>query len=490
MEFAFNGTAVSVLGCLDVNCGKADIYVDGILKTTVDTYSDSVKYRKSIYSAYQLSSGDHTFKLMVTGTKNNNSSDTYINIDAVEITGGMGIIDFIHSPMSIDTLTPYTPYTTDFENMAIGQQPTNWIVNTPANTSCLIDTVVGNGSKCMKISDSNTSSAAIAKKTFSAEEYYLTMEFKYRTEQTGKWFRMFAMDGSNSAIELYDSNVNGLCYRNASASDIKIMDIDPNVWYTIRLEVDILSKQFDVYVDGSLKHEKCVFRRQASHIDGIEFGSGDSFTGTAYFDNVNIAVNDLVSDDFNAIEAGLQPSGWSITTHNETTCTVEDLPSIYDRSMRLLDENSVQNVIATKLFARQQGRIVIKYKFLNETIGKWFHVTLSDNAATAIIIYDSDKDGFCYRDTFGEYIKIMDISPNTWYNVMIVANPSIDRFDIYVNGILKKAGCSFRSTVSAINAISFSSGESYKEITYINDVSVKKGVNGGCSKTEVLEQQP
>ena len=476
MEFAFNGTAVSVIGCLDVNCGKADIYIDGILKTTIDTYSDSVKYRKSIYSAYQLSPDNHTFKLMVTGTKNSNSSDTYINIDAVETSGGTGIIDFTHNPMSTDTLMPYTLYTTDFENMVVGQPPAGWDINTPGNTSCLIETVEGSDNKCMKMSDSNTSGAVIAKKTFSAEENYLTMEFKYRTEQTGKWFRIFAMSGPNSVIELYDSNVNGFCYRNASSSDIKIMDISPNVWYSIRLEVDILSKQFDVYIDGNLKHEKCAFRRQTSHIDGIDFGSGDSFTGTAYFDDVNIAVNDLVSDNFNTINAGLQPSGWSITTHNETTCTVEDLPSIYDRSMRLLDENSVQNVTAAKPFARQQGRIVIKYKFLNETTGKWFHATLSDNAAAAIIIYDSDKDGFCYRDTFGEYIKIMDISPNTWYDVMIVADSSVDRFDIYINGMLKKTGCSFHSIVSAINTINFSSGESYKGITYINDVSVKKGV--------------
>jgi galactosylceramidase len=96
MEFAFNGTAVSVIGCLDTNCGKADIYIDGVLKTTVDTYSGTVKYRKSIYSVYQLSLGNHTLKLIVSGTKNSSSSDTYINIDAVEITGGTGIMDLIH----------------------------------------------------------------------------------------------------------------------------------------------------------------------------------------------------------------------------------------------------------------------------------------------------------------------------------------------------------------------------------------------------------
>jgi galactosylceramidase len=477
MEFAFNGTAVSVIGSLDRNCGKADIYIDGSLKATVDTYSDSVKYRKSIYSAYQLSSGNHTFKLIVTGIKNSSSSDTYVNIDAVEICGGTGLIDFNHTPMPTNTLIPHTLYTTDFEDMTIGQHPTNWTVSTPADTNCIVDIFPGSANKCMKIVDSNKSEAASARKNFSVEDSYMTMEFKYCTEQTGKWFRMFAMDGQNSVIELYDSNVNGLCYRNASASDIKIMNIDPNVWYTIRLEIDILSKQFDVYVDGNLKHKHCAFRRQTTHIDSIDFGSGSGYTGTAYFDDVNAAINDLVSDNFNNMATAKQPIGWSITTHNETTCTVEDLPSIYDKSMRLLDANSAQNVTSTKLFARQHGRIVVRYKFLNETTGKWPHVSLSDDDATAIIIYDTGENGLCYRDTFDEYIKIMYLSPNTWYDVMIVADPSISRFDIYINGSLKKAGCSFRSMVSAINAITFSTGESYQVISYINDVSVKKGAD-------------
>jgi galactosylceramidase len=476
MEFAFNGTAVSIIGCLDVNCGKADIYVDDILKETADTYSDAVKYRKSIYSAYQLSPGNHTVKLVVTGTKNTDSSDTYINIDAIETTGGTGIIDFTHNPMSTNGLAPYTLYATDFENMPSGQQPAGWIVNAPVNTSCLIETNQDGSNKYMKIIDSNTSEGCIAKKDLPAESSYLTMEFKYHTEQTGKWFRIFAMDGQNSVIELYDSNTNGLCYRNASAGDVKIMDIKPGVWYAIRIDIDVLSKQFNVYVNGNLKNENCPFRRQAQHIDGIEFGSGGSYTGTAYFDDVNVAVNDLVLDNFDDKPEALSPLGWSITTHNETACTVEDLPSVYDRSMRLLDENSIQNVTASKLFPKQQGRIIIRYKFFNETIGKWSHVTLSNDTETALVLYDSDEDGFCYVDTFGEYIKIMDISPNTWYDVMIIADSSIDRFDIYINNALKKVGCSFRTTVSAINKITFSSGSSFRGITYINDVSVKKGV--------------
>jgi galactosylceramidase len=93
MEFAFNGTALSILGVLDNNCGKAEIHIDGALKERVDTSADSVRYRKSIYSVYGLTPGNHLCKLIVTGTRNADSSGTYINIDAVETSGGTGLIN-------------------------------------------------------------------------------------------------------------------------------------------------------------------------------------------------------------------------------------------------------------------------------------------------------------------------------------------------------------------------------------------------------------
>jgi galactosylceramidase len=92
MEFSFNGTSVSVLGKTGVNCGKADVYLDGIYQQTVDAYSDPAKYRRSLFSAYKLKPGNHKIRLAVSGEKNRLSSDNYIALDAVEICGGTGLI--------------------------------------------------------------------------------------------------------------------------------------------------------------------------------------------------------------------------------------------------------------------------------------------------------------------------------------------------------------------------------------------------------------
>jgi galactosylceramidase len=473
MEFSFNGTAVSILGVLDTNCGRAEVYVDDTLQAAVDAYSGEAKYRKSLFSAYNLSPENHTVRLVVLGEKNGGSSDTYINIDAVETCGGTGLIEWEYNPMPVDTADPYTLFAENFENMAPGQAPSGWTVNTPNNTGCAVETLAG--TKCLRIVDDSTDVAASAIKTFDAEASYLSVEFNYRAEQTGRWFRAFILDGSTSVIEIYDSNENGLCYRNHSAADIKIMDINPNRWYALRLDIDIAGNLFNVYVDGDLKHENGTFRRAGARIDGIRFESGGGFTGTAYFDDITIAVNDLVSDTFNNIPAGSMPLGWGVTIRNNTSCTVENIPSESDRSMTLVDNNNSRNVIAEKPFPGQAKRIVTTYTFRDSAPGTWTRAILGDNSDQAVVLFNSDKQGFCYRDSFGRDIKLMDMAANTWYEVMIVADASIDRFDIYVNGILIKAGCGFRSMAAKINRITFATGESYTGTLNINDVSIKRG---------------
>lgn len=92
MEFAFNGTAVSILGILAPNCGRANVFVDGVHCSEIDTYCDSTQYRKSLFSVYGLNRGNHIVRLVVTGTKCFAASGTYIQIDAVETSGGSGLL--------------------------------------------------------------------------------------------------------------------------------------------------------------------------------------------------------------------------------------------------------------------------------------------------------------------------------------------------------------------------------------------------------------
>ena len=475
LEFAFNGTQVSILGMITTDSGKADVYLDGVYQETVDTYSNPTKYRKALYSAYDLSSGNHILKLIINGDKNSSSTGTNIYIDAVEVVGGTGLIDLVHSAMSTATSAESDILEYDCESETAGNPPGGWTVTNATNTSCEIGSVSGETNKSIKLIDSNTSGATNVYKTFSEETENITIEFRYNTEATGKWSRLYLYDGTTKVIELYDSNVNGLCYRNTSGSDIKIDDISADTWYTVRLEIDIQSNLFSVYLNGELKNTGCTFRRSASGIEAIAFESGGSFTGTSYFDDVYVGVNDLVDEGFDGITTGEEPASWLVSEGSSTSVSVEEVPSSSDKSAMLYDNNTSDNVEISKPFAKQDGIIVAEYKFKDSGAGTWSRFILRNGSTDGVAIYNSDIDGFCYRDCFGDDIKLIDVTANTWYTVKIVADPSTDRFDIYIDGQLEAAGCSFRNVVSGIDEVYISSGQSFTGTTYFDDISIKKG---------------
>ncbi len=72
VEFSFEGTAVYWRAVHSPQSGRADIYIDGTLRKTVDCYSPrSTSYEKFLYVNTGLSpNARHTIKVVVTGKKN------------------------------------------------------------------------------------------------------------------------------------------------------------------------------------------------------------------------------------------------------------------------------------------------------------------------------------------------------------------------------------------------------------------------------------
>jgi len=70
--FNFEGTGISIVGNWFKDCGKADIYVDGILKRTIDGYFDFAKQTHTdmnLYHIMNLPQGNHTIKVVIKGEK-------------------------------------------------------------------------------------------------------------------------------------------------------------------------------------------------------------------------------------------------------------------------------------------------------------------------------------------------------------------------------------------------------------------------------------
>jgi hypothetical protein len=82
---SFTGTGVSWVGFRGPNVGIANVYLDGILVATVDTYAATETVAALLFTASGLVSGPHRLEIEVTGGKNELSTDPFIVVDAFDV---------------------------------------------------------------------------------------------------------------------------------------------------------------------------------------------------------------------------------------------------------------------------------------------------------------------------------------------------------------------------------------------------------------------
>ena len=96
----FGGTGVSWIGFKGPWAGIAQVYLDGTLKGTVDTYAPTEQAQAVVYTASGLAAGSHALLIKVTNTWNPSSTSSWIVVDAFDVTTGGS------SPPPPDTTPP------------------------------------------------------------------------------------------------------------------------------------------------------------------------------------------------------------------------------------------------------------------------------------------------------------------------------------------------------------------------------------------------
>lgn len=87
LEFSFSGTGISLVGNWYRDGGKADVYVDGTLHRSIDTYYDfaNQQHTESIWHVMHLQPGEHKIKVVVKGEKRPESSGTRVYITSAVV---------------------------------------------------------------------------------------------------------------------------------------------------------------------------------------------------------------------------------------------------------------------------------------------------------------------------------------------------------------------------------------------------------------------
>jgi alpha-amylase len=80
----FRGTAVKWIGYRDAWSGIANVYIDGVLKSQVDTYASSAQAQAVNFAITGLNSGNHTITIEATGAKDASARSAWVWVDAFD----------------------------------------------------------------------------------------------------------------------------------------------------------------------------------------------------------------------------------------------------------------------------------------------------------------------------------------------------------------------------------------------------------------------
>ncbi|HWC10952.1 MAG TPA: S8 family serine peptidase [Acidimicrobiales bacterium] len=81
-ELRFSGTAVQWVARRQPNAGISDVLVDGVKMASVDLYNPSTQYKQVVFERTGLAPGEHTIRIVRTGTKNPAATYTFQFLDA------------------------------------------------------------------------------------------------------------------------------------------------------------------------------------------------------------------------------------------------------------------------------------------------------------------------------------------------------------------------------------------------------------------------
>jgi hypothetical protein len=85
LDFTFKGPTIKWIGSKSSNHGIAEVYVDGVLQQTVNSYSSATALDQVLYEKRGLSeNGYHTFRIVVTKDKHPNSTASYQDVTALD----------------------------------------------------------------------------------------------------------------------------------------------------------------------------------------------------------------------------------------------------------------------------------------------------------------------------------------------------------------------------------------------------------------------
>ncbi|MFA6286515.1 MAG: heparin lyase I family protein [Opitutaceae bacterium] len=198
--------------------------------------------------------------------------------------------------------------------------------------------------------------------------------------------------------------------------------------------------------------------------------------GTGYASPTASAVADaaVVVETYDLLATGSSPAGWDRTYGASTGLTVREVPGVSDKSMQFYDGTATAHIEAYKILTAQTGRVRAIWSFMQTGQAEGHFMALQSGAVSAIELSTAGGN-LVYRDGAGVNQVVQAIPANIWYDVEVEINPSTFKADVYVDGVRKLTGASYRNPATSVDRIRFGTSDASASYHYyVNDVVVSQ----------------
>ncbi|MFD0677054.1 MULTISPECIES: hypothetical protein [unclassified Paenibacillus] len=172
-------------------------------------------------------------------------------------------------------------------------------------------------------------------------------------------------------------------------------------------------------------------------------------------------IHSHVREVFTDLESGGPVPGWNIYSPLWAPVTVEDFPSVTDKSLRLVDRDPYDYAKAERVFPESR-RVEIRCKISagQSDHGQLF-IECCDGKSTASLRVVFDSNGYIRVLNQGYYVDVHPYEAGVWYDVAISVDAVLQNYELAIGGIKKKFR--FFAPVLSVERITFRTGPVRRE---------------------------
>ena len=301
-----------------------------------------------------------------------------------------------------------------FTNDVDYEPPNNWISDQSGGSIRVFDNLDGH-SKVLELNDTSNTDIVMAYNVFSAQTSG-TIEFFFQTpDYDDNWIISFGdgITAGDRGMQLYTDGSTYVKYYDGSAHNIKVLSSDQ--WWHFKIEFDVTTDTFNLFINGRLAVEDGGFRNALTEVTHLVFETNPSVInykiyldaiGFSWWDNYTIGENivpvfntdvtifEKNKDDLNLLNVNylyslgaVKPSGWSNTEIGSGE--IIEGPTVDNRYYQFIDDGSTftgADLIGfEKDFSSTSEKVNVTMdfeieEFLHAGAGWYFNGTSSDDS--------------------------------------------------------------------------------------------------------------